>query len=135
MKTRTIERLDMLAAETETQLLEQIRQHNEALRQIAYQRGVLAAYRDRLAETWRHGGVVHAGEVLRANKFVAASETAESQVDVTERQARAALDQASLRLAQIQERRRGLDEAQRKAATLAERQAELRAERAQPWRR
>jgi hypothetical protein len=135
MKTRTIERLDMLAAETETQLLDQIRQHNETLRQIAYQRGVLGAYRDRLTETWRHGGIVQAGEARRANQFVNASATAETHVDAMERQARLALDQAMFRLAQIQERRRGLDDAQRKAVRLAERTAEQRAERAQPWRR
>jgi flagellar biosynthesis chaperone FliJ len=134
MKTRTIERLDLLAAETENQLLESIRKHNETLRQIAYQRTVLAEYRERLAETWRHGGVVRAGEVLRATRFVSASETAESQVDGTERQARMQLEQAMQRLAQVQERRRGLDEAQRKAALLEERAAALRAERLQPWR-
>jgi flagellar biosynthesis chaperone FliJ len=134
MKTRTMERLDMLAAETETHLLEAIRQHNATLRQIDYQRGVLAAYRQRLAETWRHGGVVRAGEVLRANRFVSASETAETQVDGLERQTRAQLEQAMQKLAQIQERRRGLDEAQRKAALIEERAAETRRERLQPWR-
>jgi hypothetical protein len=44
------------------------------------------------------------------------------------------LEQAMQRLAQVQERRRGLDEAQRKAALLEERAAALRAERLQPWR-
>jgi len=134
MKTRTLERLDLIAARTETELLETIRRHNETLRQIDYQRGVLAAYRARLAETWRNGGVVRASEARRATQFVSASETAETQVDTAERQAKAALEQALERLAQTQERRRNLDEAQRKAAAAAERAAETRLERAQPWR-
>jgi hypothetical protein len=55
-------------------------------------------------------------------------------VDGLERQTRAQLEQAMQKLAQIQERRRGLDEAQRKAALIEERAAETRRERLQPWR-
>jgi hypothetical protein len=104
------------------------------LRQIAYQRTVLAEYRERLAETWRHGGVVRAGEVLRASRFADASHAAETAVDALERQANAHLDHAVQNLAQVQERRRGLDEAQRKGEVRAERNAEQRRERLEPWR-
>jgi flagellar biosynthesis chaperone FliJ len=133
MTPRTMDRLDLMAAASETRLLDEIRRLNASLDQLAHQRGVLAAYRDRLAQSWRSGGVVEAGAARRAGHFSAASRSAEVQLDQAEAQARQDLDKALQNLAQVQQRRRGLEDAQRKAAVQAERTAELRLERARPW--
>jgi len=135
MRPRTMERLDLMAAESERRLLDEIRRHNATLEQIAEQRGVLAAYRERLLETWRSGVVVSAGQAQRAGRFVTASRTAESQVDLAEKQTRQQLDAALQNLAKAQAHRRGLNEMQCKVALEIERDAERRLERTQPWLR
>jgi len=134
MKTRTMARLDLIAAETERRLLDEIRRHNATLVQIAQQRGVLAGYRGRLSESWMSGDVVTAGQARRAGHFVGASRTAETQIDLMEAQARQQLDAALQNLAKTQAHRRGLNEAQRKAALQDERAAMQQQERALPWR-
>jgi flagellar biosynthesis chaperone FliJ len=134
MKTRTLERLDLIAAEAETKLLEEITRHNHVIGQIEYQRGVLAAYKARLAETWRHGGVVFAGQARQADRFVTASEDASRKIDAEEPRARKMLDAALQNLAAVQQRRRGLQEARRRALAAQDRDLERGLERALPWR-
>jgi hypothetical protein len=84
MKTRTLERLDLIAAEAETKLLEEIGRHNAAIGQIEYQRNVLVAYKARLTETWQNGGVVFAGQARQAETFVSASRDAARKIDAEE---------------------------------------------------
>jgi len=134
MKTRTMARLDLIAAETERRLLDEIRRHNATLVQIAQQRGVLAGYRERLSESWLSGDVVTAGQARRAGHFVAASRTADAQINLMEAQTREQLEVALQNLAKTQAHRRGLNEAQRKAALQEERAATQQQERALPWR-
>ena len=74
MKPRTLARLDLLAADAGGALLDEIRRHNAALATVAQQRGVLAAYRDRLPASWQSGAVVPAGQARRAGHFAAASQ-------------------------------------------------------------
>lgn len=134
MKPRTLERLDLIAAETEQKLLEEITRHNHVLQQIDYQRRVLADYRGRLAETWRSGGVVFAGQARRAETFVSASEVAAQKIDAEEPRARKMLDDALQNLASVQQRRRGLQEARRKLLVAEERETERALERDLTWR-
>jgi len=134
MKTRTLERLDLIAAEAEIKLLEEINRLNATLSQIDYQKRVLADYRARLTETWRHGGVVAAGQARRAEIFVSASQDAAQKIDAEEPRARKMLEEALQNLASIQNRRRGLQEARRRASLIEERDAERNIERDLPWR-
>jgi flagellar biosynthesis chaperone FliJ len=134
MKTRTLERLDLIAAEAEAKMLEEITRHNAALGQIEHQRRILAAYRERLTETWRSGGVIYAGQARLAEKFVSASDDASQKIDAEEPRARKALEDALQNLAAIQQRRRGLQEARRKALQQEERETERLLERELTWR-
>lgn len=134
MKPRTLARLDLLAAERERRLLDEVRRHNASLAQIAQQRSVLAAYRERLAESWLGGAVVSAGQARRAGHFTAASRQAATQIEQMETQARQLLDAALQALAATQAHRHALHDAQRAAARQEERAAEQQQERAQPWR-
>jgi hypothetical protein len=134
MKPRTMERLDLLAAESERRLLDEIKRHNATLAQVAQQRGVLAAYRERLSDSWCGGQAVHAGQARRAGHFAAASRSADVQIDQMEAQARQQLEAALVKLAKTQAHRQGLSEASRKAMFQLEREAAQQRERAQPWR-
>jgi flagellar biosynthesis chaperone FliJ len=88
MKPRTMERLDLLAADAERRLLDDISRHQAALGQVQAQRDVLAAYRARLAQSWKGGAAVTAGQARSAGHFVAASQAAETQIDQMEARAR-----------------------------------------------
>jgi hypothetical protein len=132
MKPRLLSRLDLLAAEQETQLLETIRRQNAALKQTDHQRGVLASYRDRLAASWQNGAPVPAAQASRAGQFSAASHGAEAQIDHAAQLAAERLEAALADLAQVQARRRALGEASAKAVRQAERAAEQRLERDMP---
>jgi flagellar biosynthesis chaperone FliJ len=134
MKTRTLDRLDLIAAEAEQKLLEEISRHNKTLQQIDYQRRVLAEYRARLTETWRGGGVVFAGQARRAETFVTASENAAEKIDAEEPRTQKMLDLALQNLAELQQRRRGFQDARRKILALEERDAERVLERDFNWR-
>lgn len=129
-----MQRLDLIAAESERRLLDEISRHNATLAQIAQQRSVLASYRTRLSESWRNGGRVSAGAARAAGHFVTASQTADTQIDLMEHRALQMLAQAMENLAQAQARRHGLGEAQKRAAREEDRENDRRAERAQPWR-
>ena len=134
MKPRTIARLDMLAAEQETQALEAVRRHNAALRQAEEQRGILAAYRLRLAQSWQGGDAIPAAQARRAGQFAAASHGAEGQIIQAASLAASQLESAITKLAQVKARRAALAEALRKAAQAAARATEQRAERDRPHR-
>ncbi|OYV40262.1 MAG: hypothetical protein B7Z80_05010 [Rhodospirillales bacterium 20-64-7] len=134
MNPRMLERLQHLAAERERALGQEIARQQAALAQIAQQRSVLAAYRDRLTDGWTGGGTVSAAQAQSADRFVAASRGAEAQVEQAEARARAALAHALAALAAEQARRQQLETAQQDAAARLAREAEQRRERLQPWR-
>jgi hypothetical protein len=132
MKERMINRLDLMAEIGEAKWLQEIVRHSKTLDQVAKQRRLLAAYREKLRESWRSGSVLEAGAAKRAADFVGASAKAEQQIEQTERQAQQQLDLARQGFAQAQERRLGL-EAAKQAITLTEaRTTAQRLERAQP---
>jgi flagellar biosynthesis chaperone FliJ len=129
MKPRLLDRLNLLAAEQETQLLETIRRQNTALKQTDHQHNVLASYRDRLAASWQDGAPVPAAQARRAGQFSAASHGAEAQIDHAAQLAAERLELALADLAQVQARRRALGDASTRAARQAERTTEQRQER------
>jgi len=129
MKPRLLGRLNLLAAEQETQLLETIRRQNTALKQTDHQRNVLASYRDRLAASWQDGAPVPAAQARRAGQFSTASHGAEAQIDHAAQLAAERLELALADLAQVQARRRALGDASTRAARQAERTTEQRQER------
>ncbi len=134
MTPRMLERLKYLAVERERALGREIERHQAALVQIAQQREVLAAYRARLTGGWTGGRTVSAHQAQSADRFVTASRGAEAQIDQAEARARAALAAALNALAVEQARTQQLDSAQSKLNARRAREAEQRAERAQPWR-
>lgn len=134
MKPRTLARLDMLAAEQEIQALEAVRRHNATLHQAEEHRGLLAAYRARLAQSWQDGTVLPAAQARRAGQFSAASHGAEGQIIQAAGLAATQLEAAITQLGQVKAQRSALAEALRKAAQAAERATEQRAERDRPWR-
>ncbi|HTI00221.1 MAG TPA: hypothetical protein VL752_04665 [Acidisoma sp.] len=131
MKSKTIERLDLLTATRELRLLEEIGRQNGLLEQAARQREILAGYREKLARSWRGGAVIEAGGARRAAAFITASDSAESQIVRMEAQAAEALKLAQTGFAHAQEHRANLAEARRSLTVLEERRAEQRRERAQ----
>jgi len=131
MKSKTIERLDLLTATQEMRLLEEIARQNGLLEQAARQRAILAGYREKLAGSWRGGAVIDAGSARRANAFIVASDTAAGQITRMEAQATEALKTAQAGFAHAQEHRANLAEARRGAKLLEERQTEQRRESAQ----
>lgn len=131
MKSKTIERLDLLTATRELRLLEEIGRQNGLLEQAARQREILAGYREKLAGSWRGGALVEAGGARRATAFIAASDSAASQITRMEVQAAEALQLAQSGFAHAQEHRANLAEARRHLMVMEERQAEQRRERAQ----
>jgi len=131
MKSKTIERLDLLTATRELRLLEEIARQNGLLEQAARQRALLSDYREKLAGSWRSGAVIDAGSARRATAFIAASDKAASQISRIEAQATGALNTAQADFAHAQEHRANLAEARRDLQRLEERQREQRHERAQ----
>lgn len=135
MKPETLARLDLLAAQREAKLLETIRRQNMALEQAAYQRGMLASYRDRLAASWQGGGVVNAAQARRAGQFAVGALGAESQIVETEIRAKEQLEVAISDLARLKSHRRKLAERLREARRHALAAAELKAAQDLPWHR
>jgi hypothetical protein len=135
MKATTLVRLDLLAAERETVLLETIRHQNAALQQVAYQRGMLASYRDRLAASWQGGAVVNAAQARRAGQFAAGALGAATQIVETEVRAKEKLDAAIADLARLKAHRRRLGERLRAARRRAQAVVELKAAQDLPLRR
>ncbi|HQT46410.1 MAG: hypothetical protein B7X08_01335 [Acidocella sp. 20-63-7] len=134
MKPRTLAKLDMLAAEQETQQLDAIRRASATLKQTEHQRGVLEAYRVRLAGSWQDGAVLEAGQARRAGQFIAASHSAQAQIDAAAERAQQHLEIAVANLSQTRLRRRTLADMLRRGEVLAEREAEQRLERETQWR-
>ena len=132
MKKRMIERLDLLAEIGEAKWLQEIVRHTKTLDHVAKQRRLLAAYREKLRESWRSGSVLEAGAAKRAANFVSASARAEQQIEQTERQAHQQLELARQGFAQAQERRHGLEAAKQAIDLAEERTTAQRLERAQP---
>lgn len=131
MKSKTIARLDLLTATRELRLLEEIGRQNALLQQAAQQRELLADYREKLAGSWRGGGVIEAGGAQRATAFIAASDSAEHHIARMEAQAAEALKVAQTGFAHAQQHRANLSEARRSLTVQEERQAAQRQERAQ----
>jgi len=135
VKPRTLARLALMAAAASVKMREEVVRHNTVLGQIDYQKRVLADYRGRLKESWRHGGVVAAGQAMRAEVFVAASDEAGGKISAEAGRTQGMLDEALQALARNQQKRRGLDEVVRKARVTTAREMERRAELATNWRR
>jgi flagellar biosynthesis chaperone FliJ len=135
MKARTLERLDLLAAEKERRILEDISRHQATLAQIAQQRSVLSAYRQRLSVSWRDGAPVTAGQARSAGHFVTASQAADTQIDQMEARARQQLAAAFEALASTQAHRHSLEDTQAKAARIEARSFDRQQELALPWRK
>ncbi|GAB0116652.1 hypothetical protein [Acidisoma sp. 7E03] len=131
MKSKTIERLDLLTATQEMRLLDEIARQSGLLEQAARQRDLLSGYRDKLAQSWRSGAVIDAASARRANAFIAASDNAVRQIARMEAQATEALQTAQAGFAHAQEHRANLAEARRGLRLNEERQADRRQERAQ----
>jgi flagellar biosynthesis chaperone FliJ len=135
VKAATLARLDLLAADREAKLLETIRQQNAAMQQAAYQRDMLASYRERLAESWQGGAVVSAAQARRAGQFAAGALGAETQIVETEARAKAKLEAAVADLARLKAHRRKLGERLREVRRRAQAAAELKAAQDLPLRR
>ena len=134
MKAATLKRLDLLAASREAALLETIQRHNAALKQNEYQRGMLEAYRSRLAASWRGGSVVSAAQARRAGQFSAGALGAEAQIAEHAALATGQVEAAIADLARLKAHRRKLAQRLREAARRAEAQTEVKAERDRPVR-
>jgi hypothetical protein len=132
MKAATLHRLSLLALAAQTQALAQVQRHNAALRQVSQQRQVLAAYRNRLTESWRDGGIVNAAEASRATQFAAASEAADQQIALQAQKTRQALAAQQIELAAQLQKSRRLTEFTQTARLQTERQAERRLETLYP---
>jgi hypothetical protein len=123
MNLITLNRLDLLAAAKEAQAVEAVRRQQTVLAQVDYQRGVLAAYRLRLAASWQNGAVLAAGQAGRAETFVAASDEAATQIGQLGQQADAQLVLLLAQLAEVRTTRRQLAEMQRKLTMQAIRES------------
>lgn len=134
MKPKTLERLDLIASMEEVRIEGEIQRHIMTLENITSQRGMLASYRDRLAETWKNGEVVPVGQAMRASRFSSVSHAAKSQIDVAEAQTMQALSAAISRLTEIRRRRESLNQGRRRTNLQAAREAEQKQERLQTWR-
>lgn len=134
MKASTLIRLDLLAAAREAALLETIRRHSAALKQNEHQRGVLDAYRTRLAASWQNGAIVNAAQARGAARFATGALTVQVQILAAEAQDLGQLETALGDLAKLKAHRRKLAESLRDAARKTDTQAETKAERDQPFR-
>jgi len=135
VKPRTLARLELMAAAAAVKMREEIARHNTVLGQIEYQKRVLADYRGRLKATWRDGGVVAAGQAMRAELFVSASDEAGGRIEAEAQRTRLMLEEAVQALARNEQKRRGLSEALRRAAAAAARESERREAAAVSWRK
>ncbi|OYV41277.1 MAG: hypothetical protein B7Z80_02250 [Rhodospirillales bacterium 20-64-7] len=129
MKPRTLARLDLLAATSETQIRNEIVRLTSNITQIAQQRVVLATYGARLNQSWREGGVVVAATAQLAGYFANASYNADTQISAMEQQVRAQLNAALQNLETVQERRRNLKQSARNANQIVDAEAERRQDR------
>jgi len=132
MKERMIERLDLLAEIGEAKWLQEIIRHTKTLDQVAQKRRLLAAYREKLRESWRSGAVLEAVAAKRAADFVGASARAEQQIEQMERHAHQQLEIARQGFAQTKERRKGLESTKQEMTREEARTTAQRLERAQP---
>ena len=132
MKTRMIERLDLIAEIGEAKWLHEIVRHTRTLEQVDRQRRLLASYREKLRQSWRSGSVLEAGTAKRATAFVGASTRAEQQIEQMERQAHQQLEIAQKGFVEAKERRRALEAAKQAVVRADERTTAQRLERAQP---
>jgi len=132
MKPRTIARLDMLAAAREAQLQDSVRRHAASMAQSQQQRQMLITYRDRLAASWQDGAPIAAAEASRASQFAAGARNAAAQIETTETNTQAQLNDATEELVKVKSHRRKLAGQLRDAARAAATQAEQKAERDRP---
>lgn len=76
MKIQSLVKFNLLALAQEQKILETITNHNKTLRRYIEQKTILAAYQNRLNESWRNGEKVYAGDARRATKFTAQAASA-----------------------------------------------------------
>jgi hypothetical protein len=135
MKSRTLARLELLAAAREAQLLAALRRHAAAQAQSRQQREMLTQYRDRLAASWQDGGAIPAAQARRASQFAAGAQAAAAQIAAAEQQAGVQLSETAAALAGLAARRRKLQDRIAAAARAERARADQKTERDRPWRR
>jgi hypothetical protein len=111
MKDQTLARLQLLAELRRVKILDEMAGQTRTLREASGQKQLLAAYRDKLSESWRGGTTVEAGQARRAMDFITASQVADKQITLVEQRAEQALDQARSDFIRARERERHLAEA------------------------
>ncbi|GAB0114420.1 hypothetical protein [Acidisoma sp. C75] len=129
MKSKTLDRLDLIRASQEMRLLEQLAHQNNQLQQLAHQREVLAAYQEKLAEGWRAGSTSDAATLRRAASFSAASRQAGEQISQMQADIAERVLGMQENLAQSKAYERKLAEARDAALRLEERRQQARRER------
>ena len=110
MKPQAFAKLDLLAAAKEAALLDRLNHHNAALRRYETQREVLASYQERLGTLWRGGGVVRAGDAIRAGHFSTQAEDAMLQLSQAIGDEQMKLNECTAALAELRAKRRILQE-------------------------
>lgn len=110
MNPRLIKRLDLLAAIAETQAREDITYLAATLADLSQQRTTLATYQTRLTQSWTNGDQTETAIAQRAEIFCAAARVADTQITTREQQLQTNLDGAVQKLADIQQRRKKLED-------------------------
>ena len=127
MNPGALAKLDLLAAAKEAALLDRLSRHHEALQRYEAQHGILSGYQQRLADLWRGGALVRAGDAKRAGQFSIQADEAAAQLIQSLEAERAKLAECAAALAEIRARRRNLQDrllaAQRLETTKAQERA------------
>ncbi len=108
MTPRTLERLDLLAAQKEAALAEALSRHSRAVQHFQAQREMLASYYARLDAGWRQAGGITAGDAARAARFGAQALAAMTQLDASLAAEQARLMESASSLARLRTHRRAL---------------------------
>jgi hypothetical protein len=129
MRESLIDKLDMLAADEETDALDSLKRNTAALGKARGQQQVLSAYRDRLSTSFQGGVVLDAALVKNANHYIAATWKAEEQIAANALRIEGNIDRDMDTLASVRIERKNLHSARKKvemhSARVLERRAEL----------
>ncbi len=128
MKSKTLDRLDLIRASQEMRLLEEITRQNNRLLEVAEQQQILSNYRGKLAESWQGGTITDAGNLRRSSAFFVASGEASDQIARIEQVTLEALEEAQASLALSQSYRKTIAEVRHGLTQVEERRATTRAE-------
>lgn len=129
MRVSLIDKLDMLAADEETDALDSLERNTNALDKARSQQQVLSAYRDRLSTSFLGGDVLDAALVKTANRYIAATWKAEEQIEANAVRIEGNIGRDMDTLASVRIERNNLLSARKKveihSARVLERRAEL----------